>query len=415
MVPGAFIFCHGFHGWTQIPHICPGENPCNPLQKNPQSALSEKRPRTRLVAPRGATESRRCRLGIRWYHYSRLGNLSFRKMKRFLFLFLFILTGCNLPGAQSATPTATAIPIPTASPAPTAIPQPTAELGSDENPLILALAPSAQPDPTMVEAGEALAAQLESLTGYQIVTVAPLSESELVHAFSLGNAHLAVLTPFGYLLAHANGDAQTALASVRAGQALYGAQFLARRSAGFDAYFDPVRGENTAEALQALAQFEGKKPCWSDAYSPSGYVVPLGVLNAAGVHVREAAFLEGQAPLVRAVYTEGICDFGASYIDARQLPALEQDYPDVMERVIVIWRVPAIIPYEQLVTASSMNPEMRRLFVRAFVDLMSTPEGLGAVRTVYGLEALQPAEDSAYTAFADYVRGAGLELSELLR
>jgi hypothetical protein len=49
------------------------------------------------------------------------------------------------------------------------------------------------------------------------------------------------------------------------------------------------------------------------------------------------------------------------------------------------------------------------------VDLINTPEGLGAVRTIYGLEALQPAEDGLYTEFADYVQAAGLDLSGLLK
>jgi phosphonate transport system substrate-binding protein len=256
---------------------------------------------------------------------------------------------------------------------------------------------------------------LEALTGYEIVTAAPLSELELVQAFELGNAHLAVMSPIGYLLVHQNGRGNAMLASLRSGQALYGAQFIARRGAGFEAYFDPLRGENTAEAAQALSQFRNKKPCWSDAFSPSGYIIPLGYLYQAGVQVRPPAFLEGQAPVVRAVYTEGICDFGGTFIDARELPALEADYPDVMEKVVVIWRIPAIIPYEQVVMGSSLNPEMRRLFVRAFVDLMTTPEGLAAIQTIYGLESLQPADDSQYQEFATYVQAAGLDLSGLLK
>jgi phosphonate transport system substrate-binding protein len=337
------------------------------------------------------------------------------KMKRFLSLSLLFLSACNLPGTSNGVFTPTPILLPTASPAATVAPQPTAQLGSDENPLILALAPSAHPSQEKSESGELLAAQLEALTGYRIVTVAPASEAELVQAFGIGNAHMAVLSPFAYLLLYEDGQVSAGLASVRTQQVLYGAQFIARREAGFTAYFDPVRAENTAEALQALAQFREKKPCWSDATSPSGYVVPLGVLNRAGVEVRSPAFLEGQAPVVRAVYTEGICDFGATYIDARTLPALEADYPDVSERVIVIWRVPAVIPYEQLVMTSNMNPEMKRLFVRAFVDLMTTPEGLAAMQTVYGIESLQPADDSQYGEFSALVEAAGLDLHTLLK
>jgi len=333
-------------------------------------------------------------------------------MKKFLSVSLLVLCACTSSGDPDATYTAEPGPAPSESALP---PQPAAEIGSEGNPVILALAPSPHPAPEMIESGEFLAGRLEELTGYQVVTVAPASEADIVSAFGLGNAHVAVLSPFGYLLTYQNGDAGTALASVRAEQTLYGAQFIARREAGFESYFDPVRGENTVEAAQALTQFSGKKPCWSDAVSPSGYVVPLGFLKQAGVEVRPPAFLEGHAPVVRAVYGRGICDFGATYIDARELPALEADYPDVMERVEVIWRIPPIIPYEQVVVASSLTPDMKRALLRAFIDLMTTPDGLAAMQTVYGLESLQPAEDNRYEEFAKYVESTGIDLYTLLK
>ena len=55
------------------------------------------------------------------------------------------------------------------------------------------------------------------------------------------------------------------------------------RRAKYLSYFDPVEEANTAEAAVALAQFANKKPCWTDQLSPSGYVVPLGMLKQAGV------------------------------------------------------------------------------------------------------------------------------------
>ncbi len=335
-----------------------------------------------------------------------------QQMKKFLSILLLLLSACNSTGGQEATSTADPGPAPGESALP---PQPTAEIGSEGNPLILALAPAPHPSPDMIEAGEFLAGRLEELTGYQVVTVAPGSETDIVSAFGLDNAHIAVLSPFGYLLSYKNGDAVTALASVRAGQVVYGAQFIARGDSGFESYFDLTRGENTGEFTQALKQFADKKPCWSDTLSASGYVVPLGFLNQAGVQVRPPAFLEGHAPVVRAVYGKGICDFGATYIDARELPALEDDYPDVMQRVEVIWRIPAIIPYEQVVMASDLHPDMRRALLRAFIDLMNTPEGVAALQTVYGLESLQPAEDNQYQEFAGYVDSAGIDLHTLLK
>ena len=48
------------------------------------------------------------------------------------------------------------------------------ELGTEKNPLILALAPSPHPSAEMIAAGEVIAAFSKSRTGYQMVTVAPV-------------------------------------------------------------------------------------------------------------------------------------------------------------------------------------------------------------------------------------------------
>jgi phosphonate transport system substrate-binding protein len=259
-----------------------------------------------------------------------------------------------------------------------------------------------------------LVAQLEALTGYKFITVAPISEAKLVEAISKGNVQIMSLSPFAYLLAYENEDVTVALASVRDGHTLYGAQFIVNRDSEFTSFNNKASGENTAEAAQALNQFKDKKPCWSDPASPSGYVVPLGLLNQAGVPVGSGAFIQGQPSVVRAVYAADICDFGATFIDARTLPALEASYPDVMDKVTVIWKTPAIIPYENISFALSVPLEMRRVLLRAFVDVMLTPEGKAAIQTVYGIEALQPAENDLYKEFGATVKDSRLDLNKLI-
>jgi ABC-type phosphate/phosphonate transport system substrate-binding protein len=342
-------------------------------------------------------------------------------MKRFLLILFLAILGCSFPvQLTSGTPVPAlsnvegATPTLIQTPASTSTPLATPEPGTEKNPLILALSPSPHPSGEMLAAGEVMAAFIESRTGYRLVTVVPASESELVNAFSKNNAHIAPLSPFAYLIARKNNSVTVALASVREGQMFYGAQFIANRDNGFTSFYDSARGENTAKAVDALKQLEGKKPCWSDATSPSGYVVPLGLLNQAKVQTRSGAFLEGQPSVVRAVYADDICDFGVTFIDARQSPALEANYPDVMEKVIVIWHVGNIIPYENISLSSSLPLEMRRVLQRAFIDLMLTPEGEAAIQTAYGIDELQIAEDAMYQEFENVVAASKLDLSELV-
>lgn len=331
-------------------------------------------------------------------------------MKRLLPLVLLGLFGCGL--LPRPVPAPTPVPSPTLAPT-TASPQ--APLGTVKNPLILALAPSARPGQDVLDAGNQLEADLEKATGFTIVTVIPPDETQLVQAFEIGNAHIGVLSPFAYLLASQDGSVEAAFARQLDGASFYGSQFIVRSDSGFVPYYDPLKNENTVEAGSALAQFRDKKPCWTDQRSPSGYVVPLGYLNESGVPTRAPAFLAGHPTVVRAVYSGGICDFGATYIDARSYPGLQDGYPDVMKKVLVVWRIPPIIPYETLVFARGMSIDMQRALTRAFVDLMSSSDGNKIMQTLYGMDAMQVVQDSQYDAFRKVVQASGLDLTGLLK
>jgi phosphonate transport system substrate-binding protein len=334
-------------------------------------------------------------------------------MKKLLVVLACTILGCSFP-VQLTLGTPTPVPSPTPTAAPTPTPLVTPDPGTEQNPLILALGPSSRPTAEVVTAGETIAAFLESHTGYRVVAVAPPSEAALVDAFRVGNAQIGSLSPFGYLLAREDNSVTVALASVRDGQTLYGSQLIVNRDAEFKSFYDAARNQNTEDISAALAQFTDKKACWTDATSPSGYVLPLGLLNQAEVKIRSGAFLEGQPSVVRAVYADDICDFGATFIDARNSPALEADYPDVMDRVVVVWRTEAVIPYENISFSNNLPLEMRRVLQRAFVDMMLTPEGKAAIQTVYGIDELQIAEDALYDEFKIYVDASKLELQDLI-
>jgi phosphonate transport system substrate-binding protein len=331
-------------------------------------------------------------------------------MKRLLPLVLFTLLACNLPVVGEKVPTPTAVPAitPTAS-------LPLADLGTDKNPLILALGPTMQPKPEVLAAGKTLTALLEKATGYKFVSVVPPDELELVKAFGTESANIGVLSPAGYLLASGQGYAEAAFVRQLSGKSFYGAQFIARNDSGFISFYDPLKDENSAEALISLVQFNNKKPCWTDQYSPSGYIVPLGFLSIAGVRTQPPAFLAGHPAVVRAIYAGGICDFGATYIDARAYPGLEDQYPDVLKKVLVIWRIPPIIPYDSLVFIHGMDEGQRRSLIRAFVDILATPNGKAAIQTLYGFDAMQVVQDSQYEDFRKAVKASGLDLSTLLK
>jgi ABC-type phosphate/phosphonate transport system substrate-binding protein len=343
-----------------------------------------------------------------------------------LLLLVFGAVGCNLPIdtrlLSIPRPAETSVSVsaaPPATSAPAATDTGETDLGTEKNRLVLALPPSATPSADASSAAQVITSLLEKATGYKFVVVMPFSESDLIKSFGLGNAHIGVLSPFGYLMASGQGTVEAAFAREQDGSIFYGAQFIAAAktggNAGFTSYFDPIQEANLAEAPVALAQFADKKPCWTDPLSPSGYVVPLGYLADAEIHTLEPAFLASHPGVVRALYAGGICDFGATYVDARTYPGLADQLPSVTKTVPVIWRIPAIIPYDTLVYAHGMKMDMQRLLTRAFVDMMSTTEGKSAIQTLYGFTGMQPVQDSQYAEFRRIVKAAGLDLQTLIK
>lgn len=334
----------------------------------------------------------------------------------FLLTSAILLTNCVIPRANSPSTIGTHIPDPSAA-APTQTPlpaQPTPELGLAENPLILALPPSAT-TPEQLAAAKVIASQFTERTGYTVVTVVPDSYTALVEALEKGNAHIVLLDPYAYELAFQEGLVQASYAVLKEGEASYGAQFLATHKGGFESFFDSVREENIADAKTALAQFTDKKPCWSDETSPSGYVVPLGFLNENQIVTRPPAFVEGHPTVVRSLYASGICDFGATYIDARKFPSLEDEFPDLIEQVIVVWQVPPIIPYDVLAFSTNMPQGMHDLFASLVLPIMQTDAGRAAFKTAFNIEEVQAVNDGYYEEFRIYVDESGVDLSTLVK
>ncbi len=331
----------------------------------------------------------------------------------------FMVGSCYLPRAGS--PPAPAAALESATPpggtATATFPPafPTVELGLAENPLILALPPSANSQ-AQIDAAKVIAAQFTERTGYTVVTVIPDSYSELVDALAKGNAHIVVLDPYAYELAFQRDLVRASYAVLHDGEGKYGAQFLATRRGGFTSYFDEGLGKNTTVSpTAALTQFADKKPCWSDEISPSGYVVPLGYLNESGVVTKPPAFVGNHPTVVRSLYVNGICDFGATYIDARKFPSLEDQFPDLIEKVMVVWRIPAIIPHNVLAFSTSMPQSMRDLFASLVPAILQTEQGKAAFKTAYDIEEIEPVNDGYYEDFRVYVNASGIDLTTLVK
>lgn len=352
-------------------------------------------------------------------------------MKKTLFVLIsvlvlssIVLSACAQPTAaptQAPEPVATEAPVVTEAPtaAPTEAPK---ELGTTENPIIIALAPSATAEQLTV-GGEAIAAKLNELTGLTYQVIIPNSYTALIEAMASGNAHVGFMPTLAYLLGKQAGAMDVKLVVVRNGSDFYGAQFIAHADMGFTPYFDPATNTNTADAATALAQFEGKRPCFTDPLSVSGYVIPSGVLKEQGVNFKTPAAVQGHPAVVQALYagvtvsgetkTGAICDFGATYIDAR---TSDKIHADVMDKIVVIWRTDNIIPNDNISFSTAMPEDIGQKVYDGFVAMTADEAGLEILKNAgYEIQGLKPAEDSFYDAFRSALQASGVDITTMVK
>jgi phosphonate transport system substrate-binding protein len=119
--------------------------------------------------------------------------------------------------------------------------------------------------------------------------------------------------------------------------------------------------------------------------------------------------------VVRAVYAGGICDFGATFIDARTSSALQEDLPDVMDKVVVVWRTDPVIPNDNVSYASNLPDDIRQQITAALLELAGTETGVESLKAVYQIEGLKEVDDTFYDEFRVYLEASGVDITTLVK
>ena len=324
------------------------------------------------------------------------------------------LSACGPAATPTAAPTEPPTAAPTEAPTPTEPPAP--ELGTPENPIIMALAPSATTQ-ELQTGGEAIAAKLSEATGLTIKTVVPTNYAAMIEAMGAEQAHIGWLAPVQYVVAHGKGYADVGLATIRNGSNHYGFQYVANAAAGFTSYYDAATATNTADAATALAQFTDKKPCWTDPLSSSGYVLPAGLLKQYEIKTPAGAWVQGHPTVIKSVYLSPngeICHFGATFIDARSNVAA--DFPDVNDKVVIIWVSEPFIPNDNVSFSAGVPAELREKLTQALLDLAATEEGIALLKSGgYSIQGLKAVDDTFYDEFRVVLEASGVDPTTLFK
>ncbi len=271
------------------------------------------------------------------------------------------------------------------------------EVGTEENPIVWVLVPS-QDTEAVLTGAEEIAAVFEEETGLIVEPLITTDFTGAVEAMCSGEAHMGALNTFNYVLAKARGCAEVALASVRFGSAFYQGQVITRADSG----------------ITGIADLAGKSFCRPDPTSTSGWVIPSITMQAEGIEpeadLASITDVGGHDAVVIAVYN-GDCDAGATFVDART--NVEEDFPDVMDKVVVIAES-APIPNDTISFAPDLPAEVREALVGVLLDLASTEEGLEILGTVYSWDGMQEVDDTFYDGFRQQLEAAGIDIEELV-
>ncbi|MBA3530905.1 MAG: phosphate/phosphite/phosphonate ABC transporter substrate-binding protein [Ardenticatenales bacterium] len=270
------------------------------------------------------------------------------------------------------------------------------DLGTEENPIIMSFVPSGDTQ-EIIASGEEIAAMIQEKTGLVIEANVATSYAAVVEAMGAGNAQVGWLNTFSYILAAEKYNVEADLATVRRGSAFYTGQIVANADSG----------------IETLADIDGKKMCWVDPLSTSGYIIPRVMLAAAGVDVDALETQDsGSHPNVITAVYNGDCDAGASFVDART--AIAEEFPDVNDKVKVVAVSPEI-PNDSVSFAPDLPAEAREQIVAALLEIAQEEEGMAALAAVYEVDGFQEIDDSFYDGFRTELDAAGIDIEELAK
>jgi phosphonate transport system substrate-binding protein len=368
----------------------------------------------------------------------------FRRSTMILFSVLLVaslvLAACQ-PAAATEVPAPPATDVPTvveeptpvppepteppAPPEPTEVPEP--EIGSPEHPIKVLFVPSAESQ-VIVSGGQVMADALNAATGLTFEVSVPTSYAATIEEMCASpEDSIGFIPALGYVLANQLCGVDVSFKAIRNNLDHYYAQILVARDSD----------------IETLEDLEGKTWGFGDVTSTSGYMVPLVMLNEAGVTPGETVQTGGHPQSVSALYN-GEVDFATTFFSPPLAPEGEEEWeagdepdvaddlvelcavtaegdnidcggwtildarrniltdaPDVVQKIKILAISPQI-PNDTLSFAPDFPAELRAQIEEALIAFAETEEWANSIgsRDFYGWTGLSPAADADY----DFVR-----------
>lgn len=271
-----------------------------------------------------------------------------------------------------------------------------ADLGTEENPIKWVLVPSSEAE-GVLSGFESFTDMVYDETGLVIEAFVSTSNAAAIEALCSGEAHMGALNTFSTVVAIQRDCVDVELVAVRFGSPFYNGQMIAGADTG----------------VTSVADFAGKTFCRADEFSTSSWIIPMLTMKAAGVDVENDVTVKdaGGHDLNVIGILEGDCQVGATYVDARG--SVEDEYPDVMDQVVVI-ELSADIPNDGVQYAKDFPAELREQLNPALIAVAGSEAGAEALSNAYSWDGLEAKDNSFYDPFLQVLEAAGFDISTLV-
>jgi phosphonate transport system substrate-binding protein len=264
-----------------------------------------------------------------------------------------------------------------------------ADGGGEGNPskLVMGFVPSQDSD-KIADTVKPLADKLSEELGVEVEGRVMTNYSALVEAMGSNQVQIGFIPAFGYILANEKHGVEVILKSERFGSDTYRAQYV-------------VRADSDIESLEDL---KGKTWAYVDAASTSGYLFPAAqIMDEFGVSDPPVDFFgdavqAGSHDNALITVYEGDADVATTFEDART--GLEEDYPDIMEKLKVIGYTDDI-PNDTISVTKELDDELVQKIQQAFLSFNDDEEMIQIMNEVYNWDAIREAKDEDYNIVRD--------------
>ncbi|MFC4321981.1 phosphate/phosphite/phosphonate ABC transporter substrate-binding protein [Litchfieldia salsa] len=256
--------------------------------------------------------------------------------------------------------------------------------------IVMGFVPSQDSD-TIADTVEPLANKLGEALGIEVEGKVMTDYSALVEAMGANEVQIGFIPGFAYVLANEQYDVEVILKSMRYGSGTYKAQYVVRADSD----------------IKTLADLEGKIWAYPDAASTSGFLFPaaqlMGEFDLESAEALQTEFFAegiaagGHDSAAIAVY-EGDADVATTFDDVRT--TLEEDYPDIMEKLTILGHTEDI-PNDTISVVSELDDELVTQIKEAFMAFNDDEEMIKIMNDVYNWDAISEAEDAEYDVVRD--------------